>query len=138
MLIFDLKRSLVAFLDEKLDPDLLYDPGNNPYVSVTIVYQKEGKWCEEGFASFITLKGRPFSSTNSYLECVAYSKALQATYLESGEETNEGIKSDYGYCSSIMLSQNCHVVIAIIASPEDSIHVYTTIKNKVEILCEIY
>lgn len=138
MLIFNLKRSLAAFLDEKLDPNLLYDPGNNPYVSVTIVYQKEGKWCEEGFASFIALKGRTFSSTNSCLECVAYSKALQGTYLECKDEENPGVKSDYGYCSSIMLNQNCHVVIAVIASPEDSIHIYTTIKNKVEIICEVY
>lgn len=143
MLISELKRSLSAFLDEKIDPEVFYDPANCPYVSITIVYLKAGRRCEEGFGSFVSLSGIKFSSTFSDLECLGFSKELQAKYLESNDIENNsggcnGVKTEQGYCSSVMINQNCHAIIAIVASPEDSKYMFTRIKNKVEIISEVY
>ncbi len=137
MNISNLLSTFHSFTEITIDPTLLYDPANNPFVSFSVIYFKNGNWKEDGFSSFLTVGNRKRSSNFDHIECIALSKEIQASHLECRDEDNEYVKTDYGFCSSIVLNQHCHVIIAVIASPQDSQHIYTTIRNKVKIACGI-
>lgn len=137
MNITTLRDTIKGFLDTKIDPLLLFDTVNDPFVSVSIIYLKSGQWLEESFSRNLNI-GQNSSKAVNHMELIALSKVMQASHLESRDEDNQSLKTDYGFCSSLILNQHCHIVISIIANSEDCPYIFTTLKNKVEILCGIY
>ena len=143
MNIFDSLVEMKKFLAKPIDEQIFYDPGNNPYVSVTFLYLADGVFKEASYGTFLNIKRlkspiiKPIPSNHTQEMCVGLSKILLATYLESASQTDDDpdpIISDDGFCDGIWLNQDTRIIISVIASPQDAQYCFTHTKNKIEIV----
>ena len=142
MYISQVFKTLEQQLKQSIPEETLFDPGNTPFTNVTLIYLENDIAKEISIGTYLNIKRvkepviKPVPSNHQMEECIGLAKVLTASHLESTNyETLEqsSLLTDYGYCSSILLSQNLRAIIAIVASPADILFCYKYVENCVQI-----
>ncbi len=137
-----LPNELQEFLKKPVDENLLNDTGNTPFASFTFIdHTQKAEIQELSFSCFMNIaRAKRLSkipSTHGVVGCIGLSKIIQGTYMDQlsrSDDDPEAIHTDYGHCDMIRLSEHLFVIISVIASPQDSKHFFTYIKNQLEII----
>jgi len=137
-----LPSDLQKFLKTPIDENILYDTGNTPFISITFIDKNNNNETQEfSFGMFMSVnrktKRATIASTHGLEGCIGLAKILSGTHLDkiSRSPDNPGsTRTDYGYCDMIKLNNQIIIIIAVIASPNDFHHIFTYVKNKIEIL----
>ncbi len=137
-----LPDELQEFLKKPVDENLLSDKGNTPFASFTFIDNTQNTEIQElSFSGYMNVaRAKRLSkipSTHGILGCIGLSKIIQGTYMDQlarSDDDPDAVHTEYGHCDMIRLDEHVSVIISIIASPQDSQHFFTYIKNQVEII----
>lgn len=110
--------------------ELVIDLANNPFFAISFIGDE--RCITHG--AYLTPNHSAHSSQYSTPTNFALCSVMQAAYLNGIEGEVKPVTTEYGFCNSLKI-EGIIVIIAIIANQNDVQFIYTTLKNKIEIIC---